>query len=90
VTVEFTESGFHALSPKQDVKFQWCVFTKVVHFQDGFLLFRGPRVAHWIPVSSIPDPTQVQELERLLAATVAEHKVVKQVALPGAAPPLIS
>jgi hypothetical protein len=90
MTIEFSESGFHAISPTQDAKLQWCAFTKVVHFQDGFLLFQGPRLVHWIPVSSISDPTQVHQLETLLAAKVAEHKVVEQVALPIAAPPLTS
>ncbi len=90
LTAEFTESGYHVMSSKQDVRFQWCAFTKVVHFQDGFLLFLGPRAFIWVPVSSIVDPTQVQELERLLAAKVAEHKVVEQVALPSAAGPLTS
>ena len=90
VTAEFTELGYHSTSSKVDVKFQWCDFTKVVHFQDGFLLFPGPRMFIWVPVCSIVDPTQVQELERLLAAKVAEHKVVEQVALPTAALPLIS
>jgi hypothetical protein len=77
LTIEFTESGFHATSPIQDTKLQWCVFTEVVHFQDGFLLFQGPRIFNWIPFSTISDVQQIRELEKLLRAKVEKHRIIK-------------
>jgi hypothetical protein len=76
VIIEFTESGFHATSPIQDIKLQWPAFTKVVHFPDGFLLFQGPRTVNWIPFSAIPDMQQAQELENLLRAKVGNHQLI--------------
>ena len=74
LAIEFSEGGFHARSPKQDVKLQWSVFTKVVHFKDGFLIFQGPGAANWIPISSLGDSAQAIELEMLLREKVREHK----------------
>ena len=76
LTIEFTEDGFHALSPIEDTKLQWCVFTEVVHFPDGVLLFKGPKVFNWIPFSSISDAQQIQELENLLREKVAKHRII--------------
>jgi hypothetical protein len=76
VTIEFTEPGFHATSPIQDIKLQWPAFTKVVYFPDGFLLFRGPGTVNWIPFSAIPDMQQTQELENLLRAKVGNHQLI--------------
>jgi len=81
LTVAFSESGFHAKSPKQDSWSDWSLFTKAVHFPDGFLLLRGPKVFNWIPVSAIADSSQVSELENLLRVKIAEHKAFGSVRL---------
>ncbi len=78
LVIEFSEVGFHARSPKQDVKLQWSVFTKVVHFKDGFLLFQGPKVVNWIPFSAFENSEQVSELDQLIRQKIQEHKVVGQ------------
>ena len=77
VTIEFSDAGVHALSPKQDSKLQWSVFTKVAHFRDGFLLFQGPKFFNWIPQSSLGSSSQVAELEALLRSKIVEHRVVE-------------
>src|SRR5688572_9933697 len=53
LTIEFTDAGFHAYSSKQDMALQWSVFTRMVEFRDGFLLFQGPTFYNWIPLSSL-------------------------------------
>jgi len=78
VTIEFTDQSFHSRSPKEDCKLQWSVFTKVVHFRDGFLLFQGPRSCSWIPLASLGNPAQAVELDALLRAKITEHKVVER------------
>jgi hypothetical protein len=82
VRIEFSDSGFHATSPKQDIKLQWSAFTRVVHFKDGFLLFHGPRSFNWVPVSSLAGLSDIAELEALLRSKIADHRIVEPVAPP--------
>jgi len=82
VTIEFSDAGFHARSPKQDTKLQWSAFTRVSHFRDGFLLFQGPKFCNWIPLSSLSSPSEAAELETLLRSKIQDHRIVE----PGAAP----
>ena len=77
VEIDFSDTGFHARSPKQDVKLQWSVFTRVAHFKDGFLLLQGPNVFNWVPLSSLGDPSQAAELAALLRSKISEHKIVE-------------
>ncbi len=57
VTVTLSHDGFRAKSELQDVSLSWSAFTRATIFQDGVMLFRGPRVFHWIPFSSLEDQT---------------------------------
>lgn len=77
ITIDFTDAGFHVHSPIQDVKLQWSVFTRVIHFGDGFLLFQGPRAFNWIPLTSLGSASQVAELETLLRSKVRDHRIIK-------------
>lgn len=74
--VEISDEGFQAKSPKQDTKLTWAVFTKVVHFQDGFLLFQGPHFFNWIPVRLLKDAGQVELLGQLSKARVSKHQII--------------
>lgn len=76
LTIELTEAGFHAWSAKQDARLQWSAFTKVAQFGHGFLLFQGPRLFNWIPVTALGDPSQVHDLEALLRSKISEYRVV--------------
>jgi len=86
VTIELTDAGFHARSPKQDTKLQWSAFTRVAHFRDGFLLFQGPKSCNWIPHSSLGSPSQAAELATLLASKITEHRIVEPSAAPNGGP----
>ncbi len=76
LTTELTEAGFHCHSAKQDVKLQWSVFSKVVRFEDGFLLFQGVRAYNWIPFSSLANPAELEELDALLRAKIPDYKMI--------------
>ena len=76
VTINFTDEGFHARSPKQETMLRWSSFTKAVQFRDGFLLFHGPASFHWIPTTSLAAPSDVSALERLLRDKIAEYKIL--------------
>lgn len=77
LTIEFSEAGFHAQSPKQDVRLRWSAFTTVAHFSDGFLLFQGPKLFTWIPLSSLARASESAELDALLRARIPEHRIVE-------------
>ena len=74
--VDISDEGFQVKSPKQDTKLTWAVFTKVVHFQDGFLLFQGPHSFSWIPIRFLKEASQLELLERLLKAKVSKHQII--------------
>ena len=86
VAIDFTDEGFHAKSPKQETMLRWSSFTRTVHFRDGFLLFHGPALFHWIPATSLVGPSGVAALERLLRDKIAEHKIVEPCASPNGGP----
>lgn len=77
VLIEFNDAGFHARSPKQDTQLQWAAFTMVAHFRDGFLLFQGPRVFNWIPISSLGSASQAAELSALLRSKISDHRIIE-------------
>ena len=86
VTIDFTDEGFHARSPKQETMLRWSSFTRAVHFRDGFLLFHGPSSFHWIPAASLAGSSGVATLERLLRDKIAEHRIVEPYAAPDGGP----
>jgi hypothetical protein len=79
LTITFDEVGFHASSAKQDVKLRWEVFSRVAHFQDGVLLFQGPRTFNWIPFSAMA-PGHAAKLDLLLREHIKQHKIVQAAA----------
>lgn len=64
--IYFSEDGFHSKSDNADTKLKWSTFTKFKRFDDGFLLFQGPKVFNWLPDTSLSDPTQLSVMETLL------------------------
>lgn len=76
IQIEITDDGYHATSPRQDVMLKWSAFTKVDHFRDGFLLYQGPQVCNWLPLSSLHDPSEAKALEELLRAKIPRYRVV--------------
>lgn len=84
--VEMDDVSFRVTSPKQDVKLQWTIFTRVVHFPDGFMLFQGPRLINWIPLTALVPPADRAGIETLLRSKIQQHQViggVPQAGLPG-------
>src|SRR5205085_2179243 len=77
-TIEISEDGFHAKSPKSETKLAWSIFTKASHFKDGILLFQGPRFFNWLPFSALVDSKQKHELEKLLQKQIKIHQVVEK------------
>ena len=69
IAVTITDEGYQAKSSIQDVTFAWSVFTKAVQFNDGLLLFQGPRLFNWLPYSAIQEGT-VEELEGFVRARI--------------------
>lgn len=69
--LKFSNLGLHAVSPSQDVKFAWKVFTKMIRFDDGFLLMQGPGLCNWIPFDCILGNDGAERLLQLLESHIA-------------------
>jgi hypothetical protein len=70
----FSSSGFHATSPSQDVKLSWNVFTKIVRFDDGFLLMQGLGMCNWIPYDAIVGEKGLDQLTQLFDAKIGRSE----------------
>ncbi len=79
VVQRFDETGLLESTGESDSHFDWSTFTKVVHFDDGILLFSGPKFIRWIPVDAFVNPNQITDFQQLLRANVNEHEVGGQV-----------
>ncbi|MBX3729836.1 MAG: YcxB family protein [Candidatus Sumerlaeia bacterium] len=77
LTIEITEECYRGRSATQDARFQWPLFTRVVHFRDGFLLYQGPSLYYWLPSSVFEGEADIAELEALLRAKIANHRVIE-------------
>jgi len=86
--INISAEGFHELSNKSESRSLWSVFTKAVVFRDGFLLFQGPALFHWLPAKNITQGS-AQELNQLIQNNVKEYKVIEQIpSLDETLPPL--
>jgi YcxB-like protein len=77
--IEFRDDGFYAMGERSAVSLRWSVFTKVVHFRDGFLLFQGPGLVNWIPVRHFENPEAVAEVAALLRDNIENHQIIEAV-----------
>jgi YcxB-like protein len=75
-TIEFSDSGVRFNSRVEDTLLRWPFFKKVVHFNDGFLIFREGNLANWIPKSSFAEQSLWDETQVLIEAMIEEHTYV--------------
>jgi hypothetical protein len=68
-----SEDGMHITSDKSDVFLKWSAFTKALRFNDGFLLFQGPRVFNWLPKSALTEGSE-QDVDSLLKENIKNYK----------------
>ena len=80
---EIDEDGFRATSHDEDAHLHWPVFTKVVEFADGYLIYQGPQVFNWIPLTSLEDPSQAAALGDLLRKHIDDQRTIAPLEVPG-------
>ena len=73
LTIRLSDTDFHVWSAMQDVRLEWRLFTKVVDFDDGVLIFQGPSVFHWIPFSALDAGNDLNDIASLLRAKITQH-----------------
>ena len=52
-TMRFTDECLYSNSEVEDSTVKWTAFSRAVIFNDGVLIFQGPKLLHWIPDSSL-------------------------------------
>ncbi|MCA9214730.1 MAG: YcxB family protein [Planctomycetales bacterium] len=73
VVILLSNEDYFAQSNAQETRLNWSVFTRALHFEDGFLLFQGPRLYHWLPFAALVNPSQIAELESLLRSKIFDY-----------------
>lgn len=66
LNIFISDLGYHAVSELQDVTLKWGSFTHWVRFDDGALIYRGPKSFHWLPQSSLIVSSDLNALFLLL------------------------
>jgi hypothetical protein len=74
VEVSITDESFDFSSSLATISLKWRVFTKVVCFKDGILLFQGLHIFSWIPYACLRTGSN-QQLEELVRKHVPPNKV---------------
>jgi len=77
IEVRVSDESFDLSSSLAKTSLKWGVFTKVVHFEDGILLFESPRAYFWMPYSGLR-AGNIQQLEELLRKHIPEQKFVER------------
>jgi uncharacterized protein YhhL (DUF1145 family) len=78
IEIALSESGYHSFSSKAEARAKWSIFTKVVAFRDGLLLFQGPRLYHWLPTAKILEGA-VENLVDLVKTNIENYSVIEPV-----------
>lgn len=78
--VSFSGEGLHFRSSKHESRLQWSLFTKVVQFKDGFLLFESTSSFYWLPVTAFGSLSDVTEFQAIMIAKIADTMVMEPIA----------
>ena len=70
---ELTPAGMYTVDEVSEGKARWAVFTRARRFQDGLLLFFGPRLACWLPDACLVSGS-VTDAVRLARHNVLDYK----------------
>ena len=73
IRLEMTLQGVATHTAVGDAQLTWAAFPKARQFDDGFMLFQGPRAAYWLPLRCMVSG-QPTEVEELLRAHVADFR----------------
>ena len=73
VRLELTPQGVSTSMAVGSAQMTWAAFPKARQFEDGFLLFQGPRAAFWLPLGCMV-AGQPADVEELLRANVADFR----------------
>ena len=76
IEVSVSEESVDLSSSLAKTSLKWGIFTKVVRFEDGFLLFQSAHVFFWMPYSGLR-AGNIQQLEELVRRHIPEHKFVE-------------
>lgn len=52
-TLRFSDEGLRSSSEVHESTLKWSAFSRAVIFNDGVLIFQGPKMVHWIPDTSL-------------------------------------
>lgn len=69
-SMRFGLEGVESNSEFEFSQASWQAFTQAVFFDDGFLLFRGGNLVHWLPYASLENLKDAQRLRELVSSSL--------------------
>ncbi|WP_197138574.1 YcxB family protein [Crateriforma conspicua] len=75
-TVRFTDEGLHSSSENQDSTLKWTAFSRAVVFNDGVLIFQGPKMVHWFPDNILDRKGDAESLRNLVESNLTTNHAV--------------
>jgi hypothetical protein len=74
IRVELVEDGVRTSSELGDSTVLWPAFTRVVGLRHGFLLYQGPQVFNWLPLSAFQSAPSRDSIAALLRAKAIRYE----------------
>jgi hypothetical protein len=76
VTWIITDDGVRTRTELASSENTWAFFQKVLRVRDGFLLYPGASVFHWLPMHAFRNPGDMERFAELAKSKVREYKQV--------------
>jgi len=76
--IYLSDDGFRAESEIEQTTIKWSAFTNAVIFDDGVLLYRGPKLVNWIPDATLGGDDAAPKIRQLLAGKLPTRQAVSR------------
>ncbi len=73
--IHLSNDGFRAESEIEQTNLKWAAFSKAVIFNDGVLLYRGPKMVNWIPDATLDSTDGPIRIRKLLTGKLPTNHV---------------
>ena len=76
VVFTLSDSGVHVVGEYEESRLGWQLFTKARRFNDGLLLFQGPRMFSWLPDSAAAESDAISKACGLVQRRISDYRVI--------------
>lgn len=75
IRIVLYEDGITFTNKKVNARLSWDAFTKASRFDDGFMIFQGQNLYHYLPTSKLVQGTE-EQVEKLINSKIKNYKKI--------------